>query len=226
MCEQAYVLMRGDEYYLSTGLPFCTYSRLYAELVRKDYAPEYGVVALREGGWIPIYGQREPEWKDRLLGYSPTYTIGRRGCLVCCGAMAVSGAYGEDITPVMFNERLKEVGGFVPGTADMYFGKVAEAYPKLKLSGLFRYPYPQNADLSKIDEGLEKGQYVIVQVDMDPRDIDVDQHWVLVKQKIRDGVYLICDPWPGDQLELPPAYCRAGWRAEHAIFSIVRYGGN
>lgn len=223
---------QGDErFFLSpyNGEPFWTYHKQIAELYRLRYGEHWQVVQMTDlllylmPRQIPAYAQRDPEWKDVGLGFG-TSTIGSYGCLVTCVAMAASHAAGAEITPPMANDALKAVDGFTGANKNlMYFAKVVEAFPFLEMAGLYRYPYPQDADVTKIDQALSKGQYPIVQVDMDPQDSDLDEHWVLVIGSPQSGEYIINDPWTGKRHELPPAYCKAGWQAKHAIFSIAVY---
>ena len=177
---------------------------------------------------IPLYGQRDPRWKDQLLGYSAVATFGTYGCLVTCVAMLATHALQYEVTPLLVNARLKDVGGFVANTANMYFAKVIEAFPELKLAGFYRWRTIA-ADLSKIDEILNRGGYPVIQVDFDPgdqqrADPDLDEHWVLIVGKDGEG-YRIYDPWTGQAHLLPPAYCRAGagWNAARAIYAVSMY---
>lgn len=173
---------------------------------------------------IPIYGQRDPRWADMKLGYSSSSTIGSYGCLLCVVAMMASDVYQEEITPPMANERLKEVGGFVANTAYMYLGKVWEAFPKLEGKGIFRYPYPKSAEMFRVDEALENKIYCVIQVDLKPSTTNLDEHWVLLTNKISNEAYTILDPWMNGEFQMPPAYAKPGWEPKHCIFSIVLYG--
>lgn len=177
---------------------------------------------------FPCYNQRDEPWRNDKLGYSNISTIGTYGCLITCVAMVASHATGEAITPPIANERLKAVGGFVPGEANMYFAKVVEAFPELKLAGYHKW-LDVPAKLDKLNAVLDRGGYCIIRVDFDPgdetrADPDPDQHWCLVTG--REGeVYNIIDPWDGGAHLLPPAYCRAGhgWDAARAIYAVSMY---
>jgi hypothetical protein len=168
-----------------------------------------------------IFDQRDPRWADVKVGFSTRYTMGGYGCLVTCVAMMVTHHLGIEVTPPMANDKLKEVGGFTG--ANMYWAKVCEAWPFLSKAGHWRYPYPKNGRPERIDTALDAEHYVIMEVDMVPATARADQHFVLVKDKLGDGVYSILDPWHAGEFEFPPAYCRAGWKAEHGIFQLTVY---
>ena len=83
-------------------------------LQRLDFQPPATIID------IPPLSQKDPRWKDVKLGNS-NLTIGSDGCLVTNFAMVFG------VTPVEFNERMKEVGGFTG--ARVYWQMVKKAYP-------------------------------------------------------------------------------------------------
>ena len=138
---------------------------------------------------IPPLWQKDPRWKDILLGFSTSKTIGGWGCLVVTIAMRLG------LTPDVVNDRLKAVGGF---TAErVYWQMVQVAFPELTD---FQYIecYWTPAPLDKIDARLAEGVPVHVHVDLYSETSDVEQHWVLIVGKNGDD-YIMNDPRTGDQ---------------------------
>jgi hypothetical protein len=182
---------------------------------------------------FPLWSQRQEPWAGELVGYGPSSTFAKWGCLVTAAAMGVSKLLDRLVTPLEFNEALKEVNGFqddagVRGRGNlMRFAAIWERWPEIKGAGHYDFPYPKPATPDVMIPVLERGGFALVKVDFDPKDTDVDQHWVLVTGYAGDGVFTIHDPWPlPDQqreLLLPPAYAKTGWSAKEIIFRISQY---
>ena len=133
--------------------------------------------------------QQDPRWKDILLGYSKTMTIGGWGCLITTIAMRLG------LTPDVVNDRLKAVGGFTG--ANVYWQMVQVAFPELTD---FQYIlcYWTLAPLDRIDSRLAEGIPVHVHVDLYNETASMEQHWVLLVGKNGDD-YVMNDPWTGKQ---------------------------
>jgi hypothetical protein len=180
--------------------------------VRPAESPEEPIVYL--------YSQRDPRWKNAQLGFGSS-TIGSFGCLITCVAMMVSHALQEEITPPMVNDALKVAGGYTgPNKNLMYFSKVWEIWPQLRGIGIYDW-HTIPADLSKVDDALEQGGYVLTKIDFVPGGA-VNEHWVLIAFGGGDQ-YVIYDPWDGASHWLPPAYCKETWDAARAIFKVSMY---
>ena len=65
---------------------------------------------------VQPFSQRDPRWKDNLLGTDNSSTIGSYGCLLTCLTM-VADAFGASETPATLNNKMKAAGGF-PGRHD------------------------------------------------------------------------------------------------------------
>jgi hypothetical protein len=140
--------------------------------------------------------QKDPRWKNILLGYSKTRTIGGWGCLIVTLAMRLG------ITPEEVNDRLKAVGGFTG--ANVYWQMVQVAFPHLTD---FQYIecYWTLAPLDRIDSRLAEGIPVHVHVDLYNETASMEQHWVLIIGKSGDD-YVMNDPWTGRQGSFREAY--------------------
>jgi len=140
--------------------------------------------------------QKDPRWKNILLGYSKTMTIGGWGCLIVTLAMRLG------LTPDVVNDRLKAVGGFTG--ANVYWQMVQVAFPELTD---FEYVecYWTPAPLDRIDSRLAEGIPVHVHVDLYNETAEMEQHWVLLIGKNGDD-YIMNDPWTGKQGSFREAY--------------------
>ena len=166
-------------------------------LQRLDFQPPATIID------IPPLSQKDPRWKDVKLGNS-NLTIGSDGCLVTNFAMVFG------VTPVEFNERMKEVGGFTG--ARVYWQMVKKAYPDseyLKYIECYNVPAP----LNEIDALLAQGVPVMVHVTRNGY-----QHWVLIVGKAGND-YIINDPIDGKRVSFRERYGDpARW-----IFRIAAY---
>jgi hypothetical protein len=137
--------------------------------------------------------QRDPQWKDDILGFDDACTIGTDGCALTCLAMLVNG-FGFNETPKTLNKKLKDLGpgsGFI-GPLMVWYG-LTRIYPKVGFKTLVICK-DQNAPLAAIDSALAAGQAVLVEVDRSLAQ-GLQTHWVVVYAK-KDDDYLILDPFP------------------------------
>jgi len=137
--------------------------------------------------------QRDPQWKDEILGFDDSCTIGTDGCSLTCLAMLVNG-FGFSETPKTLNKKLKDLGpgsGFI-GPLMVWYG-LTRVYPKIGFKTLVICK-DQNAPLAEIDSALSAGQAVLVEVDRSLAQ-GLQTHWVVVYAK-KDNDYLILDPFP------------------------------
>jgi GH25 family lysozyme M1 (1,4-beta-N-acetylmuramidase) len=174
---------------------------------------------------VPAFSQRDPRWKDIKLGTS-TSTIGGYGCLMTAGSM-VARYYGVDTDPARLNQLLIDNGGYVNSqggstNANLFvFGVLTDIFPQVKMDWTnFIDCSDIPAPLDKIDSLLLAGYPVIVQVDYNPSDADIDQHWVVIKGK-RNGSYIINDPIDGLERTFESKY----GDPQRYIFRIVVYKG-
>lgn len=183
----------------------------------------FHIVKYREFGF-PLWSQRDPKWAGDRLG-SCQWTLGQKGCLVDAMAMGLTDALDEEIQPGFLNAELIRVGGYVNG-CDLVFNRITKLYPIVKFIELKKFPKVP-APAKDIAGWVKRGDIVVALIDMDVKDADVDQHWVLIVGGDEE-VLKIHDPWPlpanQQPLLLPPAYCRSSWNPARAIYAYVRYG--
>lgn len=176
---------------------------------------------------VPLYSQRDPYWSDEKLGFG-TSTIGQYGCLVTAVAMGLTKALDHTITPLDVNDRMKAANGFIGSTKNLFvFSKLPVAYPDVRLD-LMTHCTTVPAPVTQIANAVERGDVVVVKIDMNLTTTAVDSHWLLLTDV--DSARMIFDyhdPWlmPEDQrvMQLPPGYCLQDWKAWRAIFSVATY---
>ena len=143
----------------------------------------------------PPLWQKDPRWSNKLLGNS-YLTIGNYGCLLTCFSMIA------EVTPDIFNNRLKAVGGFTG--ANIYWQMVEVAYPNLKyLRAIDCYYTPAPLDI--IDSYLNQNISVLVHVDGNPATPQIDQHWIQIVGKVGND-YLANDPLTGKRINFTDVY--------------------
>jgi hypothetical protein len=167
------------------------------------------------------YAQRDPRWASVKLGFGNT-TIGQYGCVLCCLAMASERATLETLLPPDANELIKSAGGYTGRNLNLVQWAAAGGALGLTYNWSERWRSTP-ADVGRVQDTLAPGKFVLLQMDFDTSDDDLDEHWVLVRESLGDGRFLIDDPWTGKAHEFPPAYCRSGWSAERAIYGAVCY---
>jgi hypothetical protein len=135
--------------------------------------------------------QNDPRWKDSVLGNGQAGdTIGLYGCLLTSMAM-VANHFGANETVASFNEKMKQNGGFI----DQWIkpAMISAACPGVEYQKRVQCS-DQPAPLAEIDAGLAGGSLVVVMVDCSPRP-GLQNHWIVLHDKVGDDDYAIWDPW-------------------------------
>lgn len=137
---------------------------------------------------IKQFSQTDPAWKNKLLGFDKTSTIGSYGCLLTSFTMCATHYGADDLTPDTLNEKMKAVGGFQAGTAFIIGGALGSVVPGMSVD------YRKGAPLTEIDASLAQGRPVIIEADWSPQ-AGLQTHYMVVYAKDGDD-YLIYDPYP------------------------------
>jgi hypothetical protein len=193
----------------------------------------------------PVILQCDPRWADEIYAPTGRLTICAAGCLITCAtSLAHWCGYGV-MSPALFADRIGEAGAF-SGDLLQYPSKVAEAFPDLKWHGrddpVFYSPRYDIYETSLIDwrdrpvdmelllDLLELFP-VILEVDYDPLDSDVDQHFVLALPHgyipSRDGInddLAIMDPMSGHTTVVTyfnPDWVN-DWMVKHDVTKVAR----
>lgn len=170
-----------------------------------------------------IYSQQDNRWAKELLGHNtdPKYDIYNYGCLITCLAM-ISSYYGVPHNPSTMNKILKENGGFSNG-GFYNWGTVKKLNLGVTEEEWVGTPMPlTDSQMQKIKSAIDSGYPVMLQIDYDPKDADLDMHYVLgigYNSKDENDI-LIADPIGGVQKSLKKYL---GWFRPSARRSIEQY---
>jgi len=160
------------------------------------------------------FSQRDPRWRDGLLGYSHK-TIGNYGCALCCAAMVAS-LVEPEITPATLNNRLKQAGGFYNQIV-LRWRIVPQVVPGLTFDGRADWRWGL-ADLEALRQELEQGP-IIVQVDSHPGG-RLDTHFVLAIDVAGESDLWVFDPWDGAEVRLLLRYAQRSWDLARAVYGM------
>lgn len=172
-----------------------------------------------------IYSQWDERWAKDILGNnSPNtpYNIYNYGCLITCLAMAVE-YYGKQETPRDMNEDLKDGGGFYKNTGFYNWGSASRIFSQIKEEKHVVTPYPlSDEQMQEINSALDVGYPVMVQLDSNPKTVEMDMHFVLFigYNPDNENDYLIADPLGGKEKSLK-SYL--GWFRPSARKTIESY---
>jgi len=166
------------------------------------------------------YSQRAPAWKNNIIGMSDTKTIGDYGCLLADVAMVCT-KYGHNVNPGELNEKYRAVAGF--SGANLIVRLINSIYPDIYQDNLITC-MDVEAPLSLIDEYLNAGKPVIVQLDQSPN-AGHQEHWVVIVDKVGDD-YTIYDPWDlsSSGKSLVKSYGFASLDPSHIITAVLTIG--
>ncbi len=173
-----------------------------------------------------LFNQMDSRWGSKLLGFNkdPKYNFYNFACLICCEAM-VSLYYGKDETPVTINDKLKALGpgaGFVAGSGNYVWQAISKLHPEIK-ERVVTAPAPlTDGQLGEIKSNLDNGHPVMLQIDVNPRTVENDTHYVLaVDYNPNDENDLtIADPLGGQARSLKEYL---GWYRPSARKTIEKY---
>ena len=157
--------------------------------------------------------QREPAWRDDLLGFS-NLTLGGWGCALTCASM-VCRTVDWAFTPETLNVELRDVNGFYGAHLD--WSVIPQVVPGLKFDGIVNWTNGP-ADMAAIYGHLERHP-LIVWVDFDPGG-GHNTHFVLVTERYGDTDLLCLDPWDGYEGRLLLRYGLRDWTLERAIYGM------
>jgi hypothetical protein len=139
----------------------------------------------------------DPRWKDKLLGFDSSSTIGSYGCLMTSMTM-VANYYGFNETPDTVNEKMKAAKGFQgPLIMPALF---PAAFPGMIYRNFVQCAN-QPAPMTEIDAYLAQGKPVVIEVDYSPN-AGLQNHWIVLYAK-QGSDYLLSDPYPYPTVTAP-----------------------
>lgn len=168
---------------------------------------------------FPIVWQRDPRWKDALLGnLGMGSTIGNAGCALCCLTAWLQWSYGACFDLRLVQQDLHEQNLLVgSGRTMMDWAGLSREWAKANFDASCWQNWSKTpADLPLLNQWLKHGP-VIVEVDFQSQTARIDQHFVVAIGWIEDDIALfkrrlwVMDPWIGAVVALPPAYYSEQW---------------
>ena len=134
--------------------------------------------------------QKDPKWKNNLIGTDQNSTIGSFGCLLTDLTMVVN-AFGASETPTTLNDKMRNAGGY---QGSLIIPAVLPVVTPQVQFNRFQPCENSPAPIADIDTALAAGNPVIVEVDYSPA-AGLQSHWVILLGKSGND-YVIQDPWP------------------------------
>src|SRR5450759_636133 len=134
--------------------------------------------------------QKDPRWKNSLIGTDQNSTIGSFGCLLTDLTMVVN-AFGARETPTTLNDKMRNAGGY---QGSLIIPAVLPVVTPQVQFNRFQPCENSPAPIADIDTALAAGNPVIVEVDYSPA-AGLQSHWVILLS-MSGNDYVIQDPWP------------------------------
>lgn len=170
-----------------------------------------------------VFSQQDSRWANSLLGFNTNsvYNFYNYACLITCLAM-LSKYYGKDENPQTINDKLKTVNGFVAGGGDYIYGGIIKLFGDIKERVTITPNALTDAQIGEIKTALDAGYPVMVQLDYNPRTVDLDSHFVLLVDydPADENNFTIADPI-GGKLQSIKAYL--GWFRPSVRKTIEKY---
>lgn len=169
--------------------------------------------------------QRDPQWNRSKLG-NGTVSIGGYGCVLVSATMLCN-FYGKDITPLDLNDLMKENGGFVGSTKNLFdWQTLTSIYPDIKWEGRQNFQNIE-ADIANIRDRIDREQPTIIRVEADEIGTPKGDHFMIVVGYDNTDLYVI-DPWDEapHTFRLGERYSNNGSnKPEHIILGTRMYDG-
>lgn len=172
-----------------------------------------------------VYSQWDTRWAKDILGNNPPnseFDLYNYGCLITCLAMALE-YYGKEETPRDLNEDLKDGDGFHGNTGLYNWGSVQRIFKQIEQEFHVITPSKLTDDqIGDIKGALDLGYPVMLQIDVNPKTVKMDMHFVLaIAYDHKDeNNFTILDPLGGVKKSLK-SYL--GWFKPSARNTIESY---
>jgi hypothetical protein len=130
-----------------------------------------------------LYSQLDDRWALSLLGFNTQqpFNFYNYACLITCLAM-VSRYYGKNYDPVAINDVLKSMGAgkaFVAGSGDYVWGGFHLLFGDIEEYRVVAPDLLSDMQMAEIKGALDLGYPVMLQLDYNPKTVDLDSHFVL-----------------------------------------------
>jgi len=131
--------------------------------------------------------QDDPRWGNETMG-KPGHTIDNKGCLITSVAM-IARSKGSEVTPLDVNNYMKNNGGYVPNSSNMYWGSAENYLESVSGINVTSKVIPSN----ELNTFLENGNPAIIHVAGNTS----DGHWVVATGINSQGEYIVYESATG-----------------------------
>ena len=131
--------------------------------------------------------QDDPRWGSETMGM-PGHTIDNKGCLITSVAM-IARSKGSEVTPLDVNNYMKNNGGYVPNSSNMYWGSAENYLESVSGINVTSKVIPSN----ELNTFLENGNPAIIHVAGNTS----DGHWVVATGINSQGEYIVYESATG-----------------------------
>lgn len=176
-----------------------------------------------------IYSQWDSRWANTLLGFNtnPQYNIYNYGCLITCLSM-VARYYKKETDPGSINTTLKSINGYTASSGNYVYGSFTKIYSDIKEKLTTTPAALSDAQMAEIRTAVDSGYPVMIKMDVNPRTVALDMHFVLVigYNPSDENDLIIADPLGGKERSLKDYL---GWyrpSARKTIEAYAIYTGN
>lgn len=128
-----------------------------------------------------VYSQWDSRWAGLFLGNNTQlpFTFYNYACLLCSQAV-VCNYFGKVIDPVELNNKLKEVKGFPAGSGEYVWGSIPKIYKDITEFKTITPDLLSDSQMSEIKQSIDDGFPVVVWIDVNPKTVANDMHWVTI----------------------------------------------
>lgn len=181
---------------------------------------------------LPIlYSQLDTRWAKLLLGFNTNaeFNFYNYACLISCHAM-VARYFGKDETPITINDKLKGLGagkGFSAGGGNYVWGALPKLFTDIGEKKTETPNELTDAQMNEIKDALDNGFPVVFQIDVNPKTVANDTHYVtVVDYNAQDeNDFTIADPIGGQLVSLKKYLGFLRPSARKSIYKYIIYTG-
>lgn len=139
-----------------------------------------------------------------------------------CDASMAAKYYGKDTDPERLNQALKDKNGFQAGSGNYIWGSITKVYSDIKERVVSTPSKLTDAQINEIKIAIDAGYPVALHIDVNPKTVENDQHWVLAFGYNPDDEndITIADPLGGRERSLKDYL---GWYKPSVRNTIERY---
>ena len=190
-------------------MEFPAYLDLSSPTETVRYFPEDHAPPPPQPPTVPPLSQRDPRWKNVLLGHS-YYTIGSQGCALLIASMACG------MLPLELQDLLKPAGGF--WRANLNWVAIPQVVPGMAFDGITNWA-DRPADVAAVIAELAQHPTGLW-IDYSPGGSQ-NSHFVLGLRYLEEFEDIeIIDPWDGAIVRLLSRYAITGWDLGRALYGM------